>query len=58
MTLRDTCKSFLQSMLEWAKRNRDYWQGIRDRKNAELEQQKWLVTYRYNAFMKKGKGDE
>lgn len=45
-------------MLEWAKRNRDYWQGIRDQKNAELETQKWIVKHRYDAFMNKGKDGE
>jgi len=56
MTLHNTIRSFLITALEWAKRNRDYWEKIRDDRNYEFSNQLCFVEYRFNKFVDKLKG--
>ena len=55
MTLHNTIRSFLITALEWAKRNRDYWEKIRDDRNYEFSNQLCFVEYRFNKFVDKVK---
>lgn len=51
-SLHDTFKSILQRILDWAKRNRDYWGGLQSKYQQKLDEEKQLAHYRKEAKAK------
>ena len=49
MTLRDTIRSILESILTWAKRNHEYWGDIRNAYQRKLDEEKLLAKLRKEA---------
>ena len=49
MTLRDTIRSILESILMWAKRNHEYWGDIRNAYQRKLDEEKLLAKLRKEA---------
>ena len=46
MTLRDIVKPFFERLLDWAKRNRDYWGNLENQYQIKLKQEKDIAEFR------------
>jgi hypothetical protein len=53
MTLHNTLRVFLLSLLDWAKIHRDYWGGIRNQYQQRLDEERLLARLRKEAKERK-----